>query len=86
VRGRDLRRVRISSGVLEKRGGGAREGSQPLFLGLLARVGRGEKREKRGEGNWEQCRVSRASWLPRNGLASCPLADSKMLRFCPYGV
>jgi hypothetical protein len=57
-----------------------------LFLGSPARFGREEVKEKRGEGKWERCRVSRASWLPRDAWASCPFADSKMARFCPPGV
>jgi hypothetical protein len=51
----DRARLRDSVGSLRRE-------LQWLYLSSPARLGREEVKEKRGVGNWEQRRVSKASW------------------------
>jgi hypothetical protein len=57
-----------------------------LYLDSPARFRWGEVKGREGEGNWEWCSDPRASGLPRNGLACCPLANQSSVIFCLPGV
>jgi hypothetical protein len=49
-----------------------------FYLGSPAKLGRGQVREERGRASGSGAVILESSGLPRNGLASCRLANENL--------